>query len=179
MMKLALMRTATGKEYPELSLLQRTSSLELTAPQIVSQINADTSQPQLFRGDCVNQAFMVELLQTPLKNTNKNKTLAWAKKHKQWTLDQWISVLWSNESKFEIFSSNRCVFVTRGVGERMISACVFPTANHGGGGVRGGGCFASDTGCDLFRIQGTFNQHGFHSILQRYAIPSGLGLVGL
>ena len=33
-------------------------------------------------------------------------------------------------------------------------------------------------GCDLFRIQGTLNQHGYHSILQRYAIPSGLCLVG-
>jgi hypothetical protein len=31
----------------------------------------------------------------------------------------------------------------------------------------------------LFRIQGTLNQHGYHSILQRYAIPSGLSLVGL
>ena len=31
----------------------------------------------------------------------------------------------------------------------------------------------------LFRFQGTLNQHGYHSILQRYAIPSGLRLVGL
>ena len=31
---------------------------------------------------------------------------------------------------------------------------------------------------DLFRIQATFNQHGSHSILQRYAIPSGLHFVG-
>ena len=41
------------------------------------------------------------------------------------------------------------------------------------------GCFADDTFCDLFRIQGTLNQHGYHSILQRCAIPSGLGVVGL
>ena len=38
-------------------------------------------------------------------------------------------------------------------------------------------CFAGDT--DLFRIQGTLNQHGYHSILQRYVILSGLRLVGL
>ena len=44
-----------------------------------------------------------------LKDTNKKKRLAWAKKHKQWTLDRWKSVLWSEESKFEIFGSNRCV----------------------------------------------------------------------
>ena len=40
-------------------------------------------------------------------------------------------------------------------------------------------CFAGDTVCDLFRMQGTINQHGDHSILQRYTIPSGLRLVGL
>ena len=42
-MKLALIRTATGKEDPELPLLQRISSSELTAPQIAAQINASQS----------------------------------------------------------------------------------------------------------------------------------------
>ena len=43
------------------------------------------------------------------------------------------------------------------------------------------GCFVGDTVGDLhvFRIQGTVNQHGYHSILQRYAISSGLCLMGL
>jgi hypothetical protein len=43
MMKLALMRTAAGKEDPQLPLLQRISSFELTAPQIAAQINASQS----------------------------------------------------------------------------------------------------------------------------------------
>ena len=82
----------------------------------------------------------------------------------QWTLDRWKSV--------------HLVFVRRRVGERMIAACVDPTIKHGRGGVMVWGCFAGDTLSDLFRIQGTLNQHGYHSILQRYAIPSGLSLVG-
>ena len=66
----------------------------------------ETDKSQLFRADCVNQAFMVELLQkkTLVKDTNK-KRLVWVKKHEQWTLDQWKSVLRSDESKFEIFGS--------------------------------------------------------------------------
>jgi hypothetical protein len=43
MMKLALMRTATGKEDPELPLLQRISSLSLPASGIAAQINASCS----------------------------------------------------------------------------------------------------------------------------------------
>ena len=39
MLKLALMRTTTGKEDPELPLLQRISSLELPASEIAAQIN--------------------------------------------------------------------------------------------------------------------------------------------
>ena len=37
---------------------------------------------------------------------------------------------------------------------------------------------AGDTVGDLFKIEGILNQHGYHSILQRHAIPSGLRLVG-
>jgi hypothetical protein len=43
MMKLALMRTATGREDPELPLLQRIRSLELPASEIAGQINASQS----------------------------------------------------------------------------------------------------------------------------------------
>ena len=43
MMKLDLTRNATGKKDPELPLLQRIRSLELTAPQIAAQINASQS----------------------------------------------------------------------------------------------------------------------------------------
>ena len=72
-----------------------------------------------------------------LKDTNKKKRLAWAKKHKQWTLDRWKSVLWSDESKFYIFGFNRHVFMRCRLGEQMISACVVPTMKHGVGGGMG------------------------------------------
>ena len=96
-----------------------------------------------------------------LKDTNK-KRLAWVKKHEQCTLDWWESALWSDESKFESFGSNHRVFVRCRVGERIISVCVNSTVKHGGGGVIVWGCFGGDT----------LNQHGYHSILQQYAIPS-------
>ena len=65
------------------------------------------------------------------------------------------------------------------VGERMISACMVPTVKHGGGGVMVWGALLVTIVDNVFRIQGTLNQHGYHSILQRYAIPSGLRLVPL
>ena len=67
-----------------------------------------------------------------LKDTNKKKSFAWAKKHEQWTFDRCKSVLWYDESEFEIFGTNLRVLVRRRGGERMISACVVPTVKHGG-----------------------------------------------
>ena len=60
----------------------------------------------------------------------------------------------------------------------MVSTCMVPTVKHGGGGVMGWGCFAGDTVGDLFKIERTLNQYGYHSFLQRHAIPSGLRLGG-
>ncbi|MCJ8728664.1 hypothetical protein PDJAM_G00006990 [Pangasius djambal] len=40
------------------------------------------------------------------------------------------------------------------------------------------GCFGAGKVGDLYRVQGILNQHGYHSILQRHAIPSGQRLIG-
>jgi hypothetical protein len=98
------------------------------------------------------------------------KRLARAKKHEQLTLDRWKCVLWSRV-QIGMLGSNCCVLVRCGVGERMISACVFPTVKHVGGVLMVWGCFAGDTVIYL-EFHGTLNQHGYHSF------PSGLGLVG-
>ena len=75
----------------------------------------DTSQHQLFRGH-IDLHGRIAAKKPLLKDSNNNKRLAWAKKHKQLTLDRWLPVLWPDESKFEIFGSNRCVFVSvRGI----------------------------------------------------------------
>ena len=113
-MKLHLMRTTTGKEEPELPLLQRISSLDLPASEMAAQINASQSSSNRHISKSSVQRRLresgfhglISAKKPPLKDTNNKMRLAWAKKHEQWILDRWKSVLWS-ESKFEIFGSNR------------------------------------------------------------------------
>ena len=95
MMKLAPMRTTTGKEDPELPLLQRISSLELPASEIAAQINASQSSSNRHISTSTVQWRLCEsglhgqiAAKKPLlKDTNKKKRLAWAKKHEQWILE--------------------------------------------------------------------------------------------
>ena len=96
MMKPALMRTGTGKEDPKLLLLQEISSLELPASEIAAQINASQSSTNRHISTSTVQRRLCEsglhgwiAAKKPiLKDTNK-KILSWAKKRRQWTLDQW------------------------------------------------------------------------------------------
>ncbi len=40
-----------------------------------------------------------------LRKQNNVKRLQWAKAYKDWTIEQWNKVLWTDESKFKIFGS--------------------------------------------------------------------------
>ncbi|CAJ0964174.1 unnamed protein product [Ranitomeya imitator] len=115
----------------------------LTAAHIRDQVNVTQSSSSrhistttVKRRLCASGLHGKIAARKPLLRTGrKQKRLVWTKKHKEWTLDQWKSVLWSDESKFEIFGSNHRVFVQRRKGEQMDSTCLDPTVNHGGGGA--------------------------------------------
>ena len=77
-------------------------------------MSTSTVQRRLCESDLHGQIAVKKLL---LKYINKKKRFACAKKHEQWTLDRWKSVLSSDESEFEISDSNHRVFVRRKVGE--------------------------------------------------------------
>jgi hypothetical protein len=113
-----------------------------------------------------------------LRSVNKVKRLNWAKEHRNWTEDDWKKVLWSDESKFELFGCKRRVFVRRRPTEKMLPQCIQPTVKHGGGSVMIWGCFAGDTVGDLVKIDGILKKEGCHKILTRHAVPSGKRLVG-
>jgi len=113
-----------------------------------------------------------------LRPANKVKRLQWAKEHVRWTPAQWERVLWTDESKFELFGSKRRVYVRRRIGERMNEKCVTKTPKHGGGSVMVWGCFAGEIVGDLVQIEGNLNKEGYHRILSRHALPSGRRLVG-
>ncbi|KAJ8886967.1 hypothetical protein PR048_013181 [Dryococelus australis] len=71
-----------------------------------------------------------------------SRVIAWNNRG-NWTLEQWKSVLWSDESRFTLFRSDGRVWVWRLLGERLLPEYIVPTRKFGGGGVMVWGYFTA------------------------------------
>lgn len=109
---------------------------------------------------------------------NVKKRLAFARKHVKWSKSKWAKVLFTDESKFELFGSKRRVFVRRMPGERFIKECLTPTVKHGGGSIMVWGGISTSGVTRLKRIVGIMDQKVYHNILVRTALPEGKRLIG-
>jgi transposase len=113
-----------------------------------------------------------------LRAVNKKKKIKLGKNHVNWTMEQWKAVLWTDESKFEVFGSRRRQYVRRLDEERYLETFLTPTVKHGGGSVMVWGCFTEGGVGKLRKIDGSMRKEQYHRILQNSAIPSGIGLAG-
>ncbi len=58
-------------------------------------------------------------------------------------MDYWNHVLWSDETKINLFGSDGVKRVWRHPGEEYKDKCVLPTVKHGGGSVMVWGCMSA------------------------------------
>lgn len=70
-----------------------------------------------------------------ISKKNQRSRVAFAKRHKDWTANDWAKVLWSDESKFNLFSSDGIRWVRRPKRQRFQIKYQVPTVKHGGGSV--------------------------------------------
>ena len=113
-----------------------------------------------------------------LRQVNVKKRLKWAKEHRHWTIAQWKNVLWSDESKFEVFGTKRKIYVRRRKNEKFLKDCIAPTVKHGGGSIMVWGCFGNSHVGNLVKIEGILKKEGYHNIIQRHVVPSGTKIIG-
>jgi transposase len=72
----------------------------------------------------------------------KAKRLEWAKRHESWTLQKWEKVLWSDETKFELYPTGYRRYVWLSRGDPLSIRVIKPTVYHKGGKIFVWGCIS-------------------------------------
>ena len=109
----------------------------------------------------------------PRRTPNHKKArLEFSKMHIDKPQSFWENVLWTDETKLELFGKSHQLYVHRRRDEASKEKNTVPNVKHGGGSVMLWGCFvASGTGC-LESVQGAMKSQDYQGILERNVLPS-------
>lgn len=101
-----------------------------------------------------------------ISEVNRKKRIAFAKQYVNETPDFWRKVIFSDESKYNVFGSDGRVKVWRKQREALNPKNTIKTVKHGGGGVMVWGCMAASGVGNLVLIENTMDQHVYLNILK-------------
>ena len=107
-----------------------------------------------------------------LNQKHKKARLHYAQNHINKSQRFWNSVLWSDETKLELFRPMDQRYVWRKKNEAHAEKNTLPTVKHGGGSVMLWGCFSSSGTGKLYRIEGKMNSIKYQEILAENVMPS-------
>lgn len=101
-----------------------------------------------------------------LSKKNIKARLTFAKKHLDDPEDCWRNILWTDESKIELFGTCAARYIWRKNGTAFDKKNMMPTVKHGGGNVMVWGCFAASGPGQLVVIEGKMNSAVYQKILK-------------
>lgn len=101
----------------------------------------------------------------------KKQRLEWAKKYQNWTSLDWQQVIFSDESKFNLFGSDGIEYVRRKTGERFNENCIKKTVKHPAGQMIWG-CFSYHGIGEIAFIKGYVKAPDYKNILESHLFPS-------
>ena len=107
-----------------------------------------------------------------LTKKNTKARLTFAKKHLDDPQDFWENILWTDETKVELFGRCASRYIWRKTNTAFHKKNIIPTVKHGGGSVMVWGCFAASGPGRLAIIDGTMNSALYQKILKENVRPS-------
>lgn len=107
-----------------------------------------------------------------ISEKNRKLRLEFAKSHLNKGMDFWKLVLFTDESKFNIFGYDGKAKVWRKPNTAMDPKNLIPTVKHGGGSVMVWGAVAASRVGNLVFVEGNMNRFQYKSILEQNLQPS-------
>ena len=107
-----------------------------------------------------------------VNKVNRGKRIAFAKTYREKPPGFWDNILWSDESKFNLFGSDGKVMVWRMPKEEFDPKCTVPTVKHAGKNVKCWGCFSTAGVGTLVFIDGNMIGNMYRDILQKNLFES-------
>jgi transposase len=101
---------------------------------------------------------------------NRIKRLSWAKIRKDW-VNEWENIIWSDESRFEVFGGDGRRYVWRNSQEKYEPKCLIPTFKSGQQSVMVWGCFTKNKLGPLVRLEGRITAAIYIEMLEKNLIP--------
>lgn len=102
-----------------------------------------------------------------LSKKNVRERLAFAKSHKDWTVEDWKTVIFSDETKINRFNSDGRSYTWRKDGVSLQTKDVKQTIKGGGGSLMVWGCMTSSGVGYLSEIEGIMNSAMYVEILEK------------
>ncbi|KAI4898573.1 hypothetical protein NFI96_009988 [Prochilodus magdalenae] len=107
-----------------------------------------------------------------LKPVHIQARLKFAREHLDVPEEYWENVIWSDETKVELFGKNKTRRVWRKVNAELHPKNTIPTVKHGGGNIMLWGCFSAKGPGRLVRVHERMNGAMYCEILGANLLPS-------
>lgn len=159
-------KRATSNRDDALIVRQTKVNSNISSSEIKDQLNLNVSTKTIRRRlHEKGLSSRVSIKKPMITLKNKKKRLEFAKKYVDKPISFWKTVVWSDESKFELVGKKKRRKVWRKVGEALLDRHTTKTVKFGGGSIMVWGCFSWSGVGNLHNIDGIMDARHYIRIL--------------
>ena len=160
--------STSDKRYCVYSITKRGQENTVQVADVLKEVSGKILSVQTVR-NALRESGMgsMEKIEKPfLRKANISKRLDWAKRHKDWTVEGWHRVVWSDETKIKCFNSDGRTWSWIRDNETLQARNIKQTVKHGGGSIMIWNCISATGVGWMCKIDSIMTKEVYLDILQ-------------